>query len=122
MAKLILPLRAPLLTLNEQRRAHWTTVAKAKLDTEIVVGEAIKKAKLKPVDGPITVQLVWYAPDLRHRDVDGLAPMAKACLDALRKKGIIADDHSELVRELHLGPIVVSRDQPRFELLIHRFG
>lgn len=106
------------MTLNDQRRAHWRTVAKLKADTELVVAEAIKKAKLGKLDGPVEVSLVWYAPDARKRDPDGLAPMAKAILDALVKKGVLDDDDSTVVQSVRLGPIVISRDRPRFEFHI----
>ncbi|WP_411828815.1 RusA family crossover junction endodeoxyribonuclease [Mycobacterium intracellulare] len=114
----MLPLRSPLLTLNDQRRAHWTTVRKAKSDVELLISVAVNKAKLKPIEGPVVVWLVWYAPDRRARDCDGLAPMLKACLDALVHKGILPDDNSEIVHQACLGPIVVARDNPRFELQI----
>lgn len=117
---LTLPLRQPLLTQNAQRRAHWTAVRAAKRDTEIVVGEAVKAAGVGPIEGPVTVQLIWFAPDARNRDTDGLAPMMKAVLDALVKKGVLPDDNAKVVTETICGPIVVSRDNPRFEVHIRR--
>ncbi len=119
---LTLPLKAPLLTQNSQRRAHWSEVAKAKADVELVVGEAIKKAKLEPIDGPVSIRLIWFAPDARSRDVDSLAPMMKACLDALVKRQIISDDNWRIVHEALLGPVVIARDNPRFELRIRKLG
>lgn len=116
--RLVLPLTAPPLSQNSQRRAHWTQVAKAKRDVELVVMAAVKKAKLSRIDGEISVRLVWYAPDARKRDTDSLAPMAKACLDALVKMKVIEDDNSKIVRETLLGPVIVARDRPRFELHI----
>lgn len=114
--KLTLPLKAPPLNQNSQRRAHWTQVAKAKREVEEVVVVAVKKARLKKIDAQISARLVWFAPDARNRDCDSLAPMMKACLDALVKKSIIPDDNSKIVREVHLGPVIVARDNPRFEL------
>lgn len=115
---LVLPLKAPLMTLNMQRRAHWSAVAKAKADTEIVVAAALKKAKLRRIDEPISIRLVWFAPDARRRDVDGLAPMLKSVLDCLVKRKVLVDDSSGYVREAKLGPIVVDRVAPRFEVRI----
>lgn len=120
LAVLTLPLKRPLITSNDQRRAHWTTVAKAKADTELLVEEAIKKIKLKKIEGPITVRLVWYAPDARVRDTDSLYPMMKAILDALVKKEIIPDDNGKIVYESTCGPIVIARDNPRMEVHIRR--
>jgi Holliday junction resolvase RusA-like endonuclease len=117
---LVLPIKAPLMTQNQQRRAHWTQVARAKSDTELLVTLAAKKAKLTGVDGPISVQIVWYAADARKRDVDSLAVLAKSCLDALKKREIIEDDHSGIVTDVQLGPIVISRDNPRIEIVVRQ--
>lgn len=116
----MLPLKAPLMTQNTQRRAHWTEVAKAKADTEFLVSAAAAKAKLRKIDGPISVRIVWYASDARKRDVDSLSVLAKSCLDALKKREIIKDDHAGIVTEVHLGPICISRDNPRIEIVIRR--
>ena len=117
---LVLPLKAPLMTPNSQRRAHWTSVAKAKADTELLVGAAVGKAKLKKIDGPIRVRIVWYAADARKRDVDSLSVLAKAVLDTLQKKKVIEDDHFRIVQEVKLGPVVIARDNPRIEVVISR--
>lgn len=106
------------MTSNQQRRAHWTTVRDAKETTELFVQVGVKKAKIPPIGGPVSVRLVWYAPDARRRDVDSMAPMLKAVLDALVKIKVIPDDRSDIVVEAHLGPIVISRDDPRFECVI----
>jgi Holliday junction resolvase RusA-like endonuclease len=115
---LVLPLRAPLMTLNMQRRAHWSEVAKAKADTALVVTAAAKKAKLPPIDELVSIRLVWFAPDARRRDVDGLAPMMKSILDCLVQRKVLVDDSSKYVWEAKLGPIVVDRTAPRFEVRI----
>jgi Holliday junction resolvase RusA-like endonuclease len=117
---LILPLKAPLMNTNGQRRAHWTQVARAKTDSEVIVLAAARKAKLKALDGPISIRIVWYSPDARKRDVDSLAVLAKSCLDALKKGNIINDDHAGIVHEVSLGPIVIARDNPRIEVWIRR--
>lgn len=95
-------------------------MAKAKAEVELLTVAAAKAARLKPIKGPVSVRLVWWAPDARRRDVDSMAPMLKAVLDALVKKGIIPDDRSEIVREAALGPVCIARDNPRFELHILR--
>lgn len=117
---LVLPLRKPLMTLNMQRRAHWSEVAKAKSETAMLVGVAAKKAKLPPMAGLVCVRLVWYAPDARRRDCDGLAPMMKAILDCLVELNVLPDDSSRYVSDVRLGPIVIARDNPRFEIHIRR--
>ena len=116
--KLVIDLPAPLITPNTQRQMHWTKVRDAKAQTELLVKSAITKAKLKKIDPPISVRLIWYAPDIKRRDADSLAPTMKAVLDALVKKGVIPDDNSTIVGECLLGPIIVSRDNPRLEVRI----
>ena len=77
---------------------------------------AARKCGIPPLDsGPVSVRVVWFAPDARRRDVDSLATFAKAFLDALCKMGIISDDNSSIVVELKLGPIFISRENPRVE-------
>ncbi len=72
------------------------------------------------MDGPVSIRLVWYAPDARTRDSDSLYFTLKACVDALVKGEIIPDDNSKFVAETICGPVVVSRDNPRLELVITR--
>lgn len=84
------------------------------------MAQAARRAKVPHLSGPISVRIVWFAPDARRRDVDSLSTFAKACLDALRKRGIIDDDHSGIVRQVGLGPIFISRDNPRIEAHIRR--
>lgn len=108
------------MSQNSQRRAHWTQVAKAKSDTELIVSAEINKKKVRKLDGPVSIRVIWYAPDARKRDVDSLAVLAKSVLDALKKKAVIEDDHAGIVYEVNLGPIVISRDNPRIEIHIRR--
>jgi Holliday junction resolvase RusA-like endonuclease len=106
------------MSTNGQRRAHWTEVSKAKSDTEIIVLAAARKAKLKRLNGLVSVRIVWYSPDARKRDVDSLAVLAKSSLDALIKGNIIDDDHAGIIHEVSLGPIIIARENPRIEIHI----
>lgn len=106
------------MTQNGQRRAHWNEVRRAKAETELLFGSALNKAKLTKIEGPITVRAIWYAPDARRRDVDSLSVLMKSCLDALEKRGVIENDDYLTVREVHLGPVIISRDNPRIEIHI----
>ncbi len=108
------------MSTNGQRRAHWTQVAKAKSDTELIVSASINKAKLKKIDGTISVRVIWFTKDARKRDVDSLSVLVKSVLDALKKREIVQDDHSGIVHEVHLGPIIIARDNPRIEVHIRR--
>ena len=59
--------------------------------------KAIRRADLPPI-GQCAVILHWQQPDKRGRDGDGAAPALKACLDALVKEGVLADDNWRIVR------------------------
>lgn len=108
------------MSANDQRRAHWSKVRSAKADTEQLVAIAAHNAGVGEICGPVSVRIVWYAPDGRKRDVDSLSVFAKSCLDSLKKKKVIPDDSSDIVTEVKLGPIVIARDNPRIEVIIRR--
>jgi len=112
-----LNLKGPLLTSNEQRRAHWTKVRDAKAATGLIAWAALYKADIA-VTPPVEVWVTWYAPDARRRDSDSLGPCLKACLDSIVKAGIgLPDDSSEYVRRSG-SSVVVDRADPRIELSI----
>ncbi len=115
-----LPIPRPLLTTNQSRGKHWSEIRKAKADTELLTTIGCAKAKVPNISDPVTVRLIWYAPDARVRDTDSLYPTLKACIDALVKKGVLVDDGYRHVVETTCGPIVISRDNPRLELVIRR--
>lgn len=106
----------PLMTSNEQRRAHWTKVRSAKRDTELAAFYSLRRAKIT-VTTPVEVHLTWFAPDNRRRDSDSLAPCLKAVLDAMVTAHVIPDDSSEYVRRSGCS-VVVDRADPRIELSI----
>lgn len=119
---LTLPIARPLMTQNTGRGKHWKAVQDAKLATELIVGEAVKKAKLQPIGELVSVRLVYFMPDLVERDSDGLAVMMKAVVDALVKKGILKGDSYKHVYETCLGPLILSRKDPHFEVHIQTVG
>jgi len=109
----------PPLTSNGQRRAHWTTVRKAKVEVETDVYWRIRENRIArlAVHPPCEVFLTWYAPDARIRDSDCLSPMLKACLDALVLSDVLpGDDHRYVIRSG--SSVVVDRADPRIELSI----
>jgi len=112
-----LDLTRPLMTSNEQRRAHWTKVREAKSFTELSVCNVLRRRGDVAVTPPVDVHLTWYVPDARRRDSDSLGPCLKACLDALVKAFVIPDDSSEYVRRSG-SSVVVDRADPRIELQI----
>ena len=114
MTILTLALKRPPLTSNDQRRAHWTTVRKAKADVELLVRAAAREAKTAPV-GPCSVEIIWWAPDARIRDSDSLGPFLKASLDALVRCGVLArDDYRHVLGTTTR--IAIDRVNPRIEI------
>lgn len=106
----------PPLTSNGQRRAHWTTVRKAKVEVETDVYWRAKAAQIA-VQPPVEVFLTWYAKDAHIRDSDAASPMLKACLDALVLADVLpGDDHRYVTRSG--SSVVVDRADPRIELVI----
>ena len=136
-----LPYTSPPVSANQARStAHWREQHRVKTAIAAAVVAAVRQAKT-PTLQRVAVTLVWYAPDHKVRDCDGLYPMLKAVLDALtpprpaippgartlagtpRKKpqaaklgaGIIPDDRAEYVASTTTA-IVQGADDPRLEL------
>ncbi len=59
----------------------------------------IKEAKMKPIDKPCIVYVVYHEPD-RRRDVDNIYSANKFILDALRKARIIKNDSQKYVKDV----------------------
>lgn len=89
---LTVPVVRPPMTANDQRRAHWTRVREAKRAAEQLVFASAKSAGLPKNLSPSHVSIIWFAPDKRRRDPDGLGPFQKACLDSLVHYGAFEDD------------------------------
>ena len=106
----------PPMSSNQQRRAHWTTVRRAKVEVETDVYWRAKAAQIA-VQPPVEVFLTWYAKDARIRDSDAASPMLKAALDALVLADVLpGDDHRYVTRSG--SSVVVDRAHPRIELQI----
>ncbi|WP_433734861.1 hypothetical protein ACQP0C_42000 (plasmid) [Nocardia sp. CA-129566] len=111
-----LPLRRPPLTSNGQRRAHWSTVRKAKAEVASMVGWQARSQLPKRLRLNRTrVTVCWHAPDARRRDSDSLGPFLKAALDALTEAGVLPDDDAAHVLETRQR-IVIDRVNPRITI------
>ena len=113
---LTVDVRKPPMTLNEQRRAHWQTVRRAKAEAEQHIWVVAKAARL-PAMQKVHVEVIWFAPDKRARDADALSPFLKAALDALVKCGVLEDDNYRHVPRVTLG-IEIDRAKPRIEITL----
>jgi crossover junction endodeoxyribonuclease RusA len=88
------------------RSAHWGRRHEAtKLVREAVVVLG-RHAKIPKADF-LTVELIWAPGDRRPRDPNNLAPMSKACCDALGQAnknwvhlGLVPDDSKQYMAQL----------------------
>lgn len=96
-ATVVLPWERLPLSQNQRETMHRMKVAGIKKQMLTDARKAIRRAGLAPV-AECCVVLNWRQPDRRSRDGDGAAPALKACLDALVKEGVIADDNWRVVR------------------------
>lgn len=112
-----MPMKRPPMTANDQRRAHWGAVRKAKEQVENAVNALARQAGIKNL-GPSVVSVRWFAPDKRKRDSDSLGPFLKAVLDGLVGAGVWPDDHSDWVVETRMSISKSETRNPRIEIRI----
>ena len=73
--------------------------------------------RTKPLQGPLSIDLSFWAPDKRKTD---LTNKAESILDLLVDNGILADDNWYIVSEVVLMFEGVDKDNPRCEIDILR--
>jgi Holliday junction resolvase RusA-like endonuclease len=115
--RIVTAFQRPPMSANEQRRAHYHQQAKAKKLVGDVAAWQAKSQKIKGL-GPSIVTIIWYAPDRRKRDTDGLGFFLKSVLDGLKQAGVWPDDHSDWVTETRLSIDKTQTDNPRIEIII----
>lgn len=113
---LTVPIHRPLMTSNDQRRAHWTVVRKTKSQTQMLVRAAVQR-ELPATFDRANVTVTWFAPDGRIRDSDALGPFLKAALDELVHLKILPADDLRHVSST-TQQIKVDRKRPRLEIEI----
>lgn len=102
MIQFILPLEGGKLpmTLNTQGNMHYRQVSAIKKQTEIDVSNVCAEKGVPYIAYIEEVLFTLVVGDARMRDADNMAPLAKATLDALKKTGIIDEDHYKLVNRV----------------------
>ena len=94
---LLIPAKLP--SLNEliaANRRNKYMGAKLKRETEEFITQYIKINKIRPVERPCVVHMVFHEPT-RKRDADNVESAKKYILDALVKSGIIKGDSPKYV-------------------------
>lgn len=104
-----MPMTRPPMLANDQRRWTWPQVRKAKQQVGEAVAWLTRQAGIKNL-GPSQVDITWYVPDRRKRDVDSLGPFAKAALDGMVAAGIWPGDDSKWVTKVSLS---INQTQPK---------
>ena len=96
-----LPSMNELIAANRQNRYKG---AKMKRETEEVIGQYIRLARLrgtiKPVSEPVEVYIEWHEKT-KKRDADNIQQGAKYVLDALQKQGILINDNRRYVKQIY---------------------
>lgn len=86
---------------------------KARVHKEAIAWEAKEQVGAKkPLAGVLSVEVHWYMPDNRRRDLDNI----KMVLDALT--GVLWVDDSNIF-QLRMFKYI-DKDKPRFEISIHK--
>lgn len=107
----------PPMTSNDQKRAHYYAVAKAKK----LVGTAVRKlAEAQGIRdlGPSTIEVVWFVPTKRAADNDALGPFLKAAKDGLVDAGVWTDDNYRFVVKDSMSITDTDTKNPRIEIYI----
>jgi Holliday junction resolvase RusA-like endonuclease len=85
-----------------RRVGHRTLISRGGRAFRQAVCAILAAAKVRPLLGPLAVEVTVFPPDRRRRDIDNLQ---KALLDALQHGGAYLDD-SQIVR------LTIERSQP----------
>ena len=96
-----LPSMNELIEANRQNRFKG---AKMKRDTEDIIGQYIRIARLrgtiKPISEPVEVHIEWHERT-KKRDCDNIQSAQKFILDALQRQGILINDNRRYVRQIY---------------------
>lgn len=96
-----LPSMNELIAANRQNRYKG---AKMKRETEDIIGQYIRIARLrgtiKPIPEPVEVHIEWHERT-KKRDCDNIQSAQKFILDALQKQGILINDNRRYVRQIY---------------------
>lgn len=102
---------------NDQRRWTWPQVRRAKQQVGETIAWLIRQAGIKNLE-PSQVEIVWYVPDKRCRDVDSLGPFAKAALDGMVDAGVWPGDDSKWVTKLSMSIDQTQTKHARIEIRV----
>lgn len=119
MTAVVLPLPwpKPPLSLNDRPshpKARNREVQGVRSAAAVACAERIADGSLDVLE-PVTVTLVWFAPDRRKRDADNPVATLKALCDGLADAGLVPDDTPEWMDKRPVR-IVYRKGEPGVEL------
>lgn len=106
-----------LISLNEyirSARGDKYHNAKIKKDQQQYIGLFIHKAKLKQINKPVCINILWVSKNARI-DPDNRSFAIKMICDSLVENGVLIDDSYKYVKEIH-HKFKVDKKNPRIEV------
>ena len=104
--------------LNEYTKACRSNAYvgnKMKMENELIIKAAIKKAILSPISKyPVKLIIDWYEPN-RKRDIDNITFATKFILDSLVKTKILQDDSQKYINEIE-HHVYVDKNKPHIDV------
>lgn len=91
MQEIVLPW--PPKELNPNSRVHWAVLAKAKKAYRSLCFSLAKAGGLTKVKEKTNLDITFYKPDKRHRDLDNMLASMKSGLDGLADALEVNDKH-----------------------------
>lgn len=91
--------------------------AKLKKNVQRDIDLVIRKSDLKPVKGPVEIEIHWFEENAR-RDVDNIQSGKKFILDSLVEMKILPDDNQRWVKQIWDTVIVARGNQDAGVLVI----
>lgn len=94
---------------NEALRKHWRVWQKIKEDSATRTLQAVYKDKIKPMPGPVTIEVMAHWRTKRLRDLDNIC--IKGVVDLLVSEGILEGDTCDIVQKVtYLGKTGCKRE------------
>lgn len=102
-------IEGPPVSWNQVLRKHWRVYKGIKDDLASRTLSAIAKGQIKPLRGPVEIEVMAHWKTKRLRDIDNIC--LKPIIDELVREGILEGDTCNIVRRVsYLGKIDCKRE------------
>ena len=93
--------------------SHYIIGNRAKQENTDMVVEAIRHARIRPVERyPITIGLTWYSPNGK-KDIDNVSFAKKFIMDGMVRSGIIENDGRKQIAGFEREMFLIDKHNPR---------